>query len=66
MLFDMKLLIKFLYNYCVLFKLIVIKLVLKNGYFLMDENFYYVFYMDILYEIKGVIIFLCIVFVYRK
>lgn len=62
----MKLLIKFLYNYCVLFKLIVIKLVLKNGYFLMDENFYYVFYMDILYEIKGVIIFLCIVFVYRK
>lgn len=62
----MKLLIKFLYNYCVLFKLIVIKLVLKYGYFLMDENFYYVFYMDILYEIKGVIIFLCIVFVYRK
>lgn len=62
----MKLLIKFLYSYCVLFKLIVIKLVLKNGYFLMDENFYYVFYMDILYEIKGVIIFLCIVFVYRK
>lgn len=62
----MKLLIKFLYNHCVLSKPIVTKPVLKYGYFLMDENSYHVLYMDTLYEIKGAITPPCIVLAHRK